>query len=69
MIFWEPKIQMSVRSHHEDQDKALEGYINHFIVNNIANNLNEKLQAKMYSSHCKRDKPHLVVSHFDQNPC
>lgn len=64
--FWREKDKISSRSRQKGLHYALEGYINNFTVEKV----DEKfiLQAKIYRSQLKREKPHLVyITILDNN--
>ena len=63
--FWRQKDQISSRSHQKGLNYALEGYINLFNVEKVDKKL--QLQAKMFRSQCKRDKPHLDAITISDN--
>jgi len=57
--FWRQKDFISPRSQLKGLNYSFDGYINNFIVELVDDKL--QLQAKMYRSQCKRDKPHIVA--------
>ena len=63
--FWRQKDYVSSQSHQKGLNYVLEGYINNFIVEKVDEKL--QLQAKMYWSQCKRDKPHIVAITISDN--
>ncbi|KAK0132332.1 hypothetical protein N1851_032809 [Merluccius polli] len=57
--FWSQTEQISSRSHQKGLSYSMEGYVNDVIVETFGIKL--QLQAKVYRSQCKREKPHLVA--------
>ncbi|KAK0143487.1 hypothetical protein N1851_018399 [Merluccius polli] len=57
--FWSQTEQISSRSHQKGLSYSMEGYVNDVVVETFGMKL--QLQAKVYRSQCKREKPHLVA--------
>ncbi len=57
--FWSQKDHLSSRSIQMGLKYAVEGYIKDFKINLVGNKIN--LEARVYRSQCKREKPHVMV--------
>lgn len=65
--FWRQKKMISTRSHQKGLHYAMEAYVQNVNVVMVSDKRNVTLEARVYRSQCKREKPHSTVITFAEN--